>query len=154
MKRNFVRFMLYSSAGIIFCFSLWAKNISSPLGYWLLLDGNDDKPRAIVRLQIKKNKVEGRIVRVYHQERDYEYCVKCPAPFKNERIEGLKFLWGMSSNGSKAWSGGKILDPMTGKIYKGKFSLSKAGKKIYLRGYWAISLFGRTMTLVRRSAPD
>jgi uncharacterized protein (DUF2147 family) len=44
------------------------------------------------------------------------------------------------------WSGGEILDPKNGKIYRAKMSLSEDGKSLNVRGFIGVSLIGRTQT--------
>jgi uncharacterized protein (DUF2147 family) len=48
------------------------------------------------------------------------------------------------------WSGGEILDPENGKIYRATIHLEENGKKLVVRGYIGISLFGRSQTWLRR----
>jgi uncharacterized protein (DUF2147 family) len=47
------------------------------------------------------------------------------------------------------YDGGRILDPANGKTYKSKMSLADGGKKLDVRGYIGMPLFGRTQTWLR-----
>lgn len=58
--------------------------------------------------------------------------------FKNLKLEG-----------ENSYSQGKILDPLTGKIYSLKGKISANGKRLHLRGYLGISAIGRTQTWIR-----
>ena len=42
------------------------------------------------------------------------------------------------------WSGGQVLDPETGKIYRASITLEDGGKKLRLHGYFLVTLLGRT----------
>ena len=60
----------------------------------------------------------------------------------------MTILWGFKQDGDK-WTGGSLLDPDDGKIYKGKLQVIDGGKKLDVRGFIGISLIGRTQTWVR-----
>jgi uncharacterized protein (DUF2147 family) len=47
------------------------------------------------------------------------------------------------------YSGGQILDPDDGKIYRCSMKLIEGGNKSILRGYVGIPLFGRSQVWVR-----
>jgi uncharacterized protein (DUF2147 family) len=61
---------------------------------------------------------------------------------------GLDILTGLRADGDE-WTGGEILDPDTGKVYKAKIKLTDGGKKLVLRGFIGFSLIGRSQTWVR-----
>jgi len=42
-----------------------------------------------------------------------------------------------------------VLDPISGKVYKGKARLSANGKRLTLRGYVGVSVIGRSVTWVK-----
>jgi uncharacterized protein (DUF2147 family) len=42
------------------------------------------------------------------------------------------------------YGGGEILDPDTGNVYRATLRVDKGGKKLTVRGYLGISLFGRS----------
>jgi uncharacterized protein (DUF2147 family) len=56
---------------------------------------------------------------------------------------------GLKKDGDE-YTGGEILDPDNGKVYKSKLSLGDGGKKLNVRGYIGISMFGRSQTWVRQ----
>jgi len=59
-------------------------------------------------------------------------CEKCEDENKNRPILGLNILTGLEKDGEE-WSGGNILDPRNGKIYKCYIKLIKPNK-LKLRG--------------------
>jgi uncharacterized protein (DUF2147 family) len=119
----------------------------SPAGTWTTIDDKTGAKRALVRLTVLKGTLSGTIEKVYPQPGDTGICSKCPGTFKGKKIQGIEFIWGLRDEGNGVWSGGSILDPKTGKIYKAKVTL--LGDKLLVRGYVGISLLGRTQTWVR-----
>ena len=122
---------------------------NSPVGNWTTIDDKTGKERAVVEISQLDDKLYGTIQKVYKQAGDLGHCIKCPGKFKDKNIVGLTFLWDLKKSGNNVWSSGQILDPKNGKIYRAKATLSKNGKKLYVRGYMGVSLLGRTQVWVR-----
>lgn len=61
---------------------------------------------------------------------------------------GLRLMEGFRYMGHNTWEGGRIYNPEDGRMYKAKISLA-GSERMMLRGYWGISLLGRTETWVR-----
>ena len=59
-----------------------------------------------------------------------------------------QILWDLQKDGD-AWSGGTILDPESGKVYKCLLSLEDGGDKLKVRGFIGLSLLGRTQYWLR-----
>ncbi|WP_367605887.1 DUF2147 domain-containing protein [Legionella sp. W05-934-2] len=119
----------------------------SPTGTWTTIDDKTGKKRAVVSVSESGGVLSGTIIKVYKQPGDTGYCKKCPGQFKDKKVQGLTFLWGLKKEGSNVWGGGQILDPKNGKIYRAKVTLK--GNKLYVRGYVGVSLLGRTQVWVR-----
>lgn len=69
--------------------------------------------------------------------------LKNPDPALRTRPElGLELLKDFTFNGEDVYEGGTIYDPKSGKTYSCKMTIN--GKKLKIRGYVGISLFGRT----------
>jgi uncharacterized protein (DUF2147 family) len=119
----------------------------SPAGTWTTIDDKTGQKRAVVNLTVSGGTLNGTIVKVYPQAGDTGICDKCPGAFKGKPIAGIGFVWGLKDEGNGVWSGGSILDPKSGKVYKAKMTLS--GNKLYVRGYVGVSVLGRTQTWVR-----
>jgi uncharacterized protein (DUF2147 family) len=58
-------------------------------------------------------------------------------------------LWGLKKQGEE-YNGGEILDPENGKIYRARLKLDDGGKKLDVRGFIGISLFGRSQIWLRQ----
>jgi uncharacterized protein (DUF2147 family) len=51
---------------------------------------------------------------------------------------------------SDDYAGGQILDPDEGQVYKCRIALRDGGRKLEVRGYVGIPLFGRSQTWMRK----
>ena len=73
-------------------------------------------------------------------------CDKCDPsdPRFKKKVIGMEIITGLSKN-DQEYSGGEILDPENGKIYRSKIWLE--GKDLKVRGYWGP--FYRTQTWLR-----
>ena len=120
---------------------------ASPVGTWTTIDEKTGAKRAVVNVSESGGVLSGTIVKVYPQPGDTGICSKCPGGFKGKKIQGIRFLWGLKSDGANQWSGGSILDPKSGKVYRAKVTLE--GNKLLVRGYVGVSLLGRTQTWVK-----
>ena len=60
----------------------------------------------------------------------------------------MEILSGLRKIG-ESYSGGQILDPDDGEIYKAEMKLKDQGAKLDLRAYIGIPLLGRTQTWIR-----
>ena len=60
----------------------------------------------------------------------------------------MVILRGLRWDGT-AWTGGDVLDPDTGKVYRATVRLSDDGRELTLRGYVGIALLGRSQRWVR-----
>ncbi len=63
-------------------------------------------------------------------------------------VLGMTILRGFQYDGDGEYGGGKVYDPESGDTYSGRLQLVDA-KRLELRGYVLIPLFGRTETWIR-----
>jgi uncharacterized protein (DUF2147 family) len=117
----------------------------TPVGTWQQFDDRKGDLRSLIRIEQTGEELAGTIVKGFPRpgEPEHARCDKCPAPFKDQPIEGLRFMWGLKGRG-REWDDGRVLDPDDGKIYRVKLRLSEDGKTLDVRGYVGVSLFGRT----------
>lgn len=115
-------------------------------GTWTTIDESGAK-RAVVNLSVSGDTLSGTIAKIYPKAGDTGICSKCPGAFKDKKIQGMQFIWGLKKVSDNEWADGKILDPKTGKIYRAKMTLN--GNKLEVRGYVGISMLGRSQTWVR-----
>lgn len=118
----------------------------SPVGLWKTIDDKTNKPRSLVRIVEENGEYKGIVEKGLRADDNPErVCEKCDAPRKNQKIQGMTFMWGLKKDGNE-FKGGEILDPENGKIYRCKMKLIDSGKKLDVRGYIGIALIGRTQT--------
>ena len=120
----------------------------SPIGLWKTIDDHTHKPRGIVRIYEENGVFLGKIENSFDPEERVAHCGKCADDRKNAPIMGLVIMRGIMKHGSE-YSGGEILDPDTGWIYRCRFTLSSDGEKLFIRGFLGLSLLGRTQTWFR-----
>lgn len=114
----------------------------APVGKWVTTDDATGKKRAEVTISESDGTLNAVIDKVYLQAGDTGICSKGSGEFKDKKIEGLRFMWGLKKESNNEWSGGSILDPKSGKVYRAK--LTAEGDKLFVRGYFGVSLLGRT----------
>lgn len=122
---------------------------SSPVGTWHTISDVDGKPRGIIEVREEGGRLIGtERGSLRPEERGEKLCDLCPGARNGKPIIGMVILTGLRANGDE-WTGGEILDPDTGKIYKAKIKLIDSGRKLVLRGFIGFSLIGRSQTWVR-----
>lgn len=125
-----------------------ATALSSPAGDWKTIDDRTGQPKAVVEVRDVNGDLEGRVIKLFHPPAPHPLCLKCTGALKNQPVLGMRILWGMRQDGDE-WTGGQILDPESGNIYRCTVTLEKSGRVLLVRGYIGISIFGRTEQWVR-----
>ncbi len=123
----------------------------TPAGTWKTIDDASGEPKALVRIAADGGgALTGTIEKLFRKpgEDPNPKCDKCEGARKGEPITGMQILWGLKPDGDE-WTGGEILDPNNGRIYKAKLRLADDGKKLEVRGFIGFSLLGRTQVWVR-----
>jgi uncharacterized protein (DUF2147 family) len=122
---------------------------ASPAGIWRTFDDRTHKERGLVRVFELNGAFFGQITASFDPEEAREVCSKCAGARKDKPVIGLIVMWDMRKHGEE-YSGGDILDPDTGDIYRCRMALEDNGKKLVVRGYIGFSLFGRSQTWLRQ----
>ncbi|WP_320823570.1 DUF2147 domain-containing protein [Reinekea sp.] len=131
---------------IFLCLALSGLNQAatlSPVGQWQTIDDETGAAKSRVTLWLKNGELLGRIDTLLKPEEPNPICDECKGTRKNQPIEGMTFVWGLTENG-KQWDGGIILDPGNGKEYKARLRLTDQGERLEVRGYIGFALLGRT----------
>jgi uncharacterized protein (DUF2147 family) len=116
---------------------------ASPVGRWKTVDDSTGKVKSIVAIREENGKLYGTIEELFDPPVPHPTCYLCTGDLKDRPLVGLQVLSGFTFDGSQ-WSGGQVLDPETGKIYRASIALEDGGKKLRLHGYFLITLLGRT----------
>jgi uncharacterized protein (DUF2147 family) len=135
-------FKLKNSLVLLFVLFFQIVQSQSVLGKWKTIDDETGKEKAVVEIYEVDGKIYGRIVEILEVEHRFKKCTLCQGTDKDKPIMGLIFIKGLTKDGDE-YSGGKILDPKNGKLYKCYITL-EGDDKLKVRGYIGISLFGRT----------
>jgi uncharacterized protein (DUF2147 family) len=122
-----------------------------PTGLWKTFDDKTGNARAIVRIYQEDGKLFGRIEQSFTPGAEKRVCEVCTDERKNQPVLGLIIIRNMKPSDGE-YSGGDILDPESGSVYRCKFHLDEEGKHLIVRGFIGISLLGRTQTWERVGA--
>ncbi|MCE7031626.1 DUF2147 domain-containing protein [Lysobacter sp. GX 14042] len=123
----------------------------SPVGTWTTVDDETGKPKSIVEIsQAADGGLVGTVAEVLQSDQGPDpVCGKCTGERKDQPIEGMQIIWDVTQKGD-SWTGGKILDPASGKTYSVKMQTTDNGNKLEVRGFMGFSLLGRTQVWERR----
>jgi uncharacterized protein (DUF2147 family) len=135
---------------LTFSFSVHAADINSPIGYWKTIDDVTGITKSIVEIRESSNNVlEGKVAKLFVD--NAKICTKCKGLRKNQPVLGLRVIENLhqAQGNPHLWQGGKILDPKNGHIYHCNLEVIENGKKLLVRGYIGMPLFGRSQTWIR-----
>lgn len=123
---------------------------STPIGLWRLIDDTTQQERSHVRITESQGQLVGRIEKLL-QPPQTPTCVKCTDDRKDQPILGLTILRQISARADEdgVYSGGHILDPRSGELYRARLRLQDQGRQLEVRGYIGVPLLGRSQTWVR-----
>ena len=139
-------------AGLLIAAPGWAQD-ASPAGLWKNIDDVSGKPKALIRITEENGALTGRLEKLFLPAgaNQAPRCGKCEGARKDQPIVGMVFMSGLKKDGDE-YSGGEILDPGSGKVYKSKVKLVDGGKKLSVRGYVGMPVFGRSQVWVREES--
>ncbi|GHV74857.1 hypothetical protein AGMMS49940_21590 [Spirochaetia bacterium] len=108
-------------------------------GFWISVDDKTGKATAGWEIYRQNGKLYGRILSIagYPQDAKAFYCKESyrdfPLPGKVNQLPviGTPWLFGLSPDGPGKWSGGQVIDPQNGNMYKCKITYRTAdGKRL------------------------
>jgi uncharacterized protein (DUF2147 family) len=129
--------------------SIFAEEI---IGTWIQIDDKTGSPKTLIEIKKQTNgSYSGKIIKVTPRPgyTPRETCFKCPPPYTDQPILGLEIFQSLQHIDGNNYANGRVLDPLTGKIYGLKGRISPNGKRLILRGYVGISALGRTQTWIK-----
>ena len=128
----------------------FAEDIS---GTWKNIDDKTGSSKAILDIRQESNGTyTAKIVKVTPRPgyTPKETCVNCPTPYTNKPILGMDIIKGLKHvDGTNNYEKGRVIDPLSGKLYDAKMKLNATGKRLSLRAYIGVSAFGRNQTWLR-----
>ena len=119
----------------------------SPVGRWQTISDSSGKPAAVVEIFESAGRFHGRIIQLLEDD-PASVCTLCTDARKGQPVVGMVFLTGLRADGDE-FTGGDILDPDDGRVYRAKIQLIEGGDKLKVRGFLGLSLFGRTQIWLR-----
>lgn len=96
----------------------------SPLGVWRTVDDATGEPKSLVRIFEENGMLVGEIQQLLPAGR---LCEGCAGRFNNSDLRGTRILTGFRQDGNE-WSGGRITDPKTGRVYRAKMRVDRDGR--------------------------
>ncbi len=126
---------------LIFTMS-FSINAQSIFGKWHSTNEDTGEIDSVIEVYKKDGKAYAKIIEIKNPDRKNAVCDLCEGKNNNKPILGLNILTGLEKDDDE-WSGGKILDPRNGKIYKCYIKLEEPNK-LKIRGYIGFALIGKT----------
>jgi uncharacterized protein (DUF2147 family) len=146
--------LLCAAAALLFPLAALAQATAanSPAGLWKTIDDDTGKPKALVRITENNGEFRARIEKLFEDPvaagRSGK-CDKCEDARKDQPIVGMTIMTDMKKLEGREYTGGQLLDPNNGKVYKAKMELEEDGKKLNVRGYLGVPMLGRTQVWLR-----
>lgn len=134
-------------AGLLAQTPLALAQATSPVGLWKSIDDETKQPKALIRIAEQGGVLVGKIEKILTDKAD-AVCDLCPDDRKGKPVQGMTILTGLKKDGEE-WTGGEVLDPNNGKIYKARAKVVDGGRKLDVRGFVGVALLGRTQTWLR-----
>ena len=128
-------------------FSAWAQN--TPVGLWKTIDDDGKTEKSLVRITDAGGVLSGKIEKIFDATKQDSKCDKCTDERKDQPVLGMVILRNLKQDADdkEVWSGGEVLDPNNGKVYKTRLKPIDGGKQLQMRGY--IGPFYRTQVWQR-----
>ena len=133
---------------LLFSF-LFALQTPTVEGTWVNIDDETGVKKSEIILYVEDGKLYGRIERLLLPEDQGKLCTNCTGKDKDQPIEGLIIVKGLSKDGAE-WTEGDILDPANGKSYDCTIKLDDTNT-LNVRGFFGFSFLGRTQIWQRKS---
>ena len=128
-----LRSRLLVAAGLL-ALCLPAHAADPAVGRWKTIDDETGQPKSIVEISQNANGTfSGRIVELLNPSKPNPACDKCKDDRKGKPITGMEIIRGMKRDGDD-YSGGTILKPDEGKVYKSNMELVEGGSKLEVSG--------------------
>lgn len=120
-----------------------AAGWSTPVGLWAPIDSATGKPQGLIAIYEQNGLYYGRIEPVSAQDDRSARCTACTGSRHDQPMIGLVLMRHLRyQNGH--YVGGDILDPRNGHVFGCELHLIDGGRKLVMRGYLGIPLFGHS----------
>ncbi len=121
---------------------------ATPAGLWKTFNDRTGQADGLVRVRKVGEAYEAKVEAVFSPPAPSPapLCELCPGVLKDQPVVGMTIAR-LQADGD-GWSG-EILDPDEGKLYRCTVRLLEGGRKLEVRGYVGLPLFGRTEIWLR-----
>jgi uncharacterized protein (DUF2147 family) len=136
-------------AGALALAAAVASAQNTPVGLWKTIDDDGKTEKSLVRITDAGGVLSGKIEKVFDASKQDSKCDKCTDERKDQPVLGMVILRNLKQDADdkEVWSGGEVLDPNNGKVYKTRLKPIDGGKQLQMRGY--IGPFYRTQVWQR-----
>ena len=136
-------------AGALALAGLSASAQNTPVGLWKTIDDDGKTEKSLVRITEAGGVLSGKIEKIFDATKQDSKCDKCTDERKGQPVLGMVILRNLrqDTDDKEVWSGGEVLDPNNGKVYKTRLKPIDGGKQLQMRGY--IGPFYRTQVWQR-----
>jgi len=138
-----------TTIALFICLSMSGfAQVDKIVGKWKTIDDKDGSEKSIVLIyKAADGKYFGKIEKLFKNPE--KICTECEGTNKNKPVLGMMIINNMIEKDGKL-TGGTILDPKNGKVYKCNINIEKGGEKLNVRGSldkggW----IGRSQTWIR-----
>src|SRR4051812_43740673 len=141
--------MRLATIAISMVLSATALAQEGPAGLWTTFN-DGGQPDGVVRISERAAGYDAIVQAVFSPPAPsaQPLCELCSGELKDKPVVGMAIARGLKRDGD-GWSG-EILDPDDGRVYRCALRLLEGGRKLEVRGYVGIPLFGRTQLWQRR----
>ena len=126
-------------------FATISAQAQSVLGKWVTIDDETNEKKSVVEVYERGGKIYGKVVKLFRKpgEDPDPVCDDCDEDDSRymKKIMGMVIMEGLSKDDDE-YSGGTILKPSTGTVYRCK--IWRSGEKLMVRGY--VGFFYKTQT--------
>jgi uncharacterized protein (DUF2147 family) len=136
-------------AGALALAGMAASAQNTPVGLWKTIDDDGKTEKSLVRITESGGALTGKIEKIFDPAKQDSKCDKCSDERKDQPVLGMTILRHLKQDADdkEIWSGGEVLDPNNGKVYKARLKPIDGGKQLQMRGY--IGPFYRTQVWQR-----
>lgn len=122
---------------------------STPEGLWAPIDRATGKPLGLIAIFEDHGLYYGRIEPATPRDaRSTDRCTECTGSRHNAPMNGLLLMRHLRYQNGR-YVGGDILDPRNGHVFGCELRLIDGGRKLVMRGYLGIPLFGHSQVWQR-----
>ncbi|MGB1293878.1 MAG: DUF2147 domain-containing protein [Flavobacteriales bacterium] len=125
---------------ILFILTLFVSTMAFSqdiVGEWNNIDEETGEVNSVISIYKNGDAYFGKIIHITDESKRQNRCTKCTDDRKDKLIVGMEILKNLKKDGNR-FSGGKILDPKTGKVYRAEIWVDENDSdKLNVRGYIA-----------------